>query len=235
VPSLELDVEVVVPDVGTITRLVVVCCTVAVVITVVAGAVVPSVVVASSVVVAVVVSAPRPPAAIAPARAPAAKRTARPETFIALDTRTRFRAAGWAALTRNRWVHSGVAASPKLLAVPRLGTPTAMSEHKNVARRPEGCNRRRGVNLLDDFRASRPDDQQVRLELADQLLEHIPRVAVPLDDPEVQPETGFVCFELLHPQRRSCGRLRRTRFVLIRARHSDRHGIADRNHVRQRD
>jgi len=85
VPLFELVVAVVVPDVCTNTRRVVVCSTVAVVITVDPGAVVVSVVTS-----VVVCSAARPPAGTATARrAPAAKRATRPESFTAVGT------AGW--------------------------------------------------------------------------------------------------------------------------------------------
>src|SRR5262249_32674768 len=89
VPLLELDADVVVPDVGTTTLRVVVRSTVAVV---VCWTVAVVIVVCSTVVVA---PAARPPAAIAPARrAPAAKRAAKAASFIAVGAIARVRAFG---------------------------------------------------------------------------------------------------------------------------------------------
>src|SRR5262249_38811964 len=101
VPLFELDVEVVAPVVGTVTRRVVVCSTVAVVI-VVCSTVAVVTVVCSTVVSA---SAARPPEAIAPARgAPAPKRAARAASFIAVGTTARFLVVRADSLRRERWL-----------------------------------------------------------------------------------------------------------------------------------
>jgi hypothetical protein len=106
--EVELVPEVVVPVGVTTTRRVVVCWMVVVVATVVAGAVVVSVAIVV-VVSVVVVSCARAPAASATARrAPAAKRTAAPDSLSARGTVARCSAGGWARLTPPRWLRQPV-------------------------------------------------------------------------------------------------------------------------------